>query len=65
MDRFMRFNSVIDRQVPQCGYCQSSADVGGGIVNNPNPSDADIDTAMRAMSVAAACMDGFDRRSSR
>ncbi len=39
----------IEAQVPQCGYCQS-----GQIMNavallkkNPNPSDADIDAAMR------------------
>ncbi len=41
----------IEAQVPQCGYCQS-----GQIMNavallkkNPNPSDADIDDAMRSV----------------
>ena len=38
----------VEEQVPQCGYCQSgqimqAADL---LANNPNPSDADIDSAM-------------------
>ena len=38
----------VDEQVPQCGYCQSgqimqAADL---LAKNPNPSDADINTAM-------------------
>ena len=38
----------LEEQVPQCGYCQSgqimqAADL---LSNNPNPSDADIDSAM-------------------
>lgn len=38
----------IDEQVPQCGYCQSgqimqAADL---LAKNPNPSDAEINTAM-------------------
>jgi len=38
----------VEEQVPQCGYCQSgqimqAADL---LSNNPNPSDADIDSAM-------------------
>lgn len=40
----------IDHQVAQCGYCQSgqimqAADL---LARNPDPSDADIDTAMSA-----------------
>jgi len=38
----------VEEQVPQCGYCQSgqimqAADL---LANNPNPSDADINSAM-------------------
>jgi isoquinoline 1-oxidoreductase alpha subunit len=38
----------VEEQVPQCGYCQSgqimqAADL---LSNNPNPSDADINSAM-------------------
>lgn len=39
----------IDEQVPQCGYCQSGQLMSAAalLADNPNPSDADIDTAMR------------------
>ena len=39
----------IDQQVPQCGYCQSGQLMSAAalLADNPNPSDADIDTAMR------------------
>jgi aerobic-type carbon monoxide dehydrogenase small subunit (CoxS/CutS family) len=35
-------------QVPQCGYCQSGQIMAAAalLAANPNPSDADIDTAM-------------------
>lgn len=35
-------------QVAQCGYCQSGQMLSAAalLANNPNPSDADIDTAM-------------------
>ena len=38
----------IDHQVPQCGYCQSGQLMSASalLANNPNPSDADIDSAM-------------------
>ena len=38
----------IDHQVPQCGYCQSGQLMSATalLVDNPNPSDADIDAAM-------------------
>jgi len=38
----------IDHQVPQCGYCQSGQLMSATalLADNPNPSDADIDTAM-------------------
>lgn len=38
----------IAEQVPQCGYCQSGQIMSAVALlkNNPNPSDADIDTAM-------------------
>jgi len=34
--------------VPQCGYCQSGQIMSAAalLADNPNPSDADIDTAM-------------------
>jgi isoquinoline 1-oxidoreductase alpha subunit len=34
--------------VPQCGYCQSGQIMAAAalLAKNPNPSDADIDTAM-------------------
>lgn len=39
----------IAEQVPQCGYCQSGQIMAAAnlLKKNPNPSDADIDTAMQ------------------
>ncbi|MBL4580686.1 MAG: (2Fe-2S)-binding protein [Gammaproteobacteria bacterium] len=39
----------IEHQVPQCGYCQSGQLMSAAalLASNPNPSDADIDSAMR------------------
>ena len=39
----------VDHQVPQCGYCQSDQLMSASALlsNNPNPTDADIDTAMQ------------------
>ena len=39
----------IDQQVPQCGYCQSGQLMSAAalLAENPNPSDSDIDNAMR------------------
>ncbi len=39
----------IDHQVPQCGYCQSGQIMSAVALlsTNPDPTDADIDTAMR------------------
>ncbi|MEL6473603.1 MAG: (2Fe-2S)-binding protein [Pseudomonadota bacterium] len=39
----------IDHQVPQCGYCQSGQIMSAVALLNdtPNPTDADIDAAMR------------------
>ena len=39
----------IDHQVPQCGYCQSGQLMSASalLAENPNPSDAEIDEAMR------------------
>lgn len=38
----------LDREVPQCGYCQSGQIMSASalLTNNPNPTDADIDAAM-------------------
>ena len=38
----------LDLEVPQCGYCQSGQimSASGLLAGNPNPSDADIDSAM-------------------
>jgi isoquinoline 1-oxidoreductase alpha subunit len=38
----------IDREVPQCGYCQSGQIMSASalLTGNPHPSDADIDDAM-------------------
>ena len=58
----------IDQQAPQCGYCQSGQLMSAAalLAENPNPSDSDIDKAMKGnASVAAACMDEFDQRLSR
>ena len=40
--------SWIDHQVAQCGYCQSGQlmQAASLLVENPNPTDADIDVAM-------------------
>ena len=42
----------VDHQVPQCGYCQSGQLMSASALlsNNPNPTDADIDTAMQGNS---------------
>ena len=38
----------LDREVPQCGYCQSGQIMSASalLASNPNPSDTDIDDAM-------------------
>jgi isoquinoline 1-oxidoreductase subunit alpha len=38
----------IDREVPQCGYCQSGQIMSASalLASNPHPSDSDIDDAM-------------------
>jgi len=38
----------VDREVPQCGYCQSGQTMSAAalLASNPNPTDADIDDAM-------------------
>jgi isoquinoline 1-oxidoreductase alpha subunit len=38
----------LDREVPQCGYCQSGQIMSASalLASNPNPTDADIDDAM-------------------
>jgi aerobic-type carbon monoxide dehydrogenase small subunit (CoxS/CutS family) len=38
----------IELEVPQCGYCQSGQIMSAAalLATNPNPNDADIDTAM-------------------
>jgi isoquinoline 1-oxidoreductase subunit alpha len=38
----------IDREVPQCGYCQSGQIMSAAalLTSNPHPTDADIDDAM-------------------
>jgi isoquinoline 1-oxidoreductase alpha subunit len=38
----------IDREVPQCGYCQSGQIMSAAalLAGNPHPTDADIDDAM-------------------
>ncbi|MEE4201959.1 (2Fe-2S)-binding protein [Erythrobacter sp.] len=39
----------VSEQVPQCGYCQSGQIMSASALlrDNPSPSDADIDSAMR------------------
>lgn len=41
----------IDEQVPQCGYCQSGQVMSAValLAENPSPTDADIDAAMRGI----------------
>jgi isoquinoline 1-oxidoreductase alpha subunit len=38
----------LDREVPQCGYCQSGQIMSAAalLASNPNPTDSDIDDAM-------------------
>ena len=38
----------VDREVPQCGYCQSGQIMSASalLANNPHPTDSDIDDAM-------------------
>ena len=42
-------NAWIELQVPQCGYCQSGQIMSATALlkSKPNPTDADIDTAMQ------------------
>ena len=41
----------IDNEVPQCGYCQSGQILAAAalLTSKPQPSDADIDDAMRGV----------------
>jgi isoquinoline 1-oxidoreductase alpha subunit len=41
-------NAWIDREVPQCGYCQSGQIMSASalLASNPHPTDAEIDDAM-------------------
>jgi isoquinoline 1-oxidoreductase alpha subunit len=41
-------NAWLDREVPQCGYCQSGQIMSAAalIASNPHPTDSDIDNAM-------------------
>ena len=41
-------NAWLDREVPQCGYCQSGQIMSASalLASNPHPTDADIDDAM-------------------
>jgi len=41
----------IDNEVPQCGYCQSGQILAAVslLASNPQPSDTEIDTAMRSV----------------
>jgi isoquinoline 1-oxidoreductase alpha subunit len=41
----------IDKEVPQCGYCQSGQILAtvALLANNPQPTDADIDDALRGV----------------
>jgi isoquinoline 1-oxidoreductase subunit alpha len=57
----------LDREVPQCGYCQSGQIMSAAalLTSNPHPNDTDIDDAMSAISVAAAPMRASTRRSSK
>lgn len=43
----------IEEQVPQCGYCQSGMILAAVnlLQHKPNPTDADIDAAMRNLCV--------------
>jgi isoquinoline 1-oxidoreductase alpha subunit len=38
----------LDREVPQCGYCQSGQIMSASalLASNPRPTDSDIDNAM-------------------
>ena len=46
----------IDHQVPQCGYCQSGMimAVSSLLAQNPNPSDADIDSGITNVCVCGS-----------
>jgi isoquinoline 1-oxidoreductase subunit alpha len=41
-------NAWLDREVPQCGYCQSGQIMSAAalLASNPHPTDSDIDNAM-------------------
>jgi isoquinoline 1-oxidoreductase subunit alpha len=57
----------LDREVVQCGYCQSGQIMSAAafLASNPHPTDADIDNAMSATSAAAARSSAFAKQSSR
>ena len=47
----------IEEQVPQCGYCQSGQIMNAAsfLEKNPNPSDAEIDEAMKTVLCRCGC----------
>ena len=47
----------IQEQVPQCGYCQSGQIMNAAafLEKNPNPSDQDIDEAMKGVLCRCGC----------